>query len=126
MFFEQVAVTSHCHQHRLDRRDRCFACKFNVFQCFALIMKMLENRSKNIKNRRKIDENSLPKGWRNHVCENTAKNYEKVRPRSQNVVPRLAPGLQNDALEPSKFIKNSDLDPSKRQDVPPEPNLTKI
>ena len=35
-------------------------------------------------------------------------------------VPRVAPGLQNETLEPPKFIKNSDLDPSKRQDVAPQ------
>ena len=62
----------------------------------------------------------IPKWCENNGCENAAKNDEKVRPRSENVVPRLAPRLQNEALEPPKFIKNSDLDPSTRQEVAPQ------
>ena len=48
------------------------------------------------------------------------KSSAKRGPRSENVLPRVAPGLQNETLEPPKFIKNSDLDPSKRQDVAPQ------
>mgnify|MGYP003336587226 CR=1 FL=1 len=75
---------------------------------------------KSTKNWLKIDQNPFPKECQNYVCENTAKNGEKVRPRSQNVVPRPAPGLQNEALEPPKFIQNPDLDASKGQDVGPQ------
>ena len=34
--------------------------------------------------------------------------------------PRVPPGLQNEALEPPKFTKNSDLDPPRCQEVAPE------
>ena len=44
----------------------------------------------------------------------------KRGPRSENELPRVAPGLQNETLEPPKFIKNSDLDPPKGQEVAPQ------
>ena len=48
------------------------------------------------------------------------KSATKRDPRSENVLPRVAPGLQNETLEPPKFIKNSDLEPPKGQDVAPQ------
>ena len=48
------------------------------------------------------------------------KSATKRGPRSENVLPRVAPGLQNETLEPPKFIKNSDLDPPKGQEVAPQ------
>ena len=48
------------------------------------------------------------------------KNATKRDPRSENVLPRVAPGLQNETLEPPKLIKISDLDPAKGQKVAPQ------
>ena len=48
------------------------------------------------------------------------KSATKRGPRSENVLPRVAPGLQNETLEPPKFIKNSDLDPPGCQEVAPQ------
>ena len=48
------------------------------------------------------------------------KSVSKRGPRSENVLPRVAPGLQNETLEPPKSVKNSDLDPPKGQEVAPQ------
>ena len=48
---------------------------------------------------------------------------KSVTKRGQSVkteVPRVAPRLQNEILEPPKFIKNSDLDLPKGQEVAPQ------
>ena len=90
---------------------------FKVSPFYENVRKQFEKRSTN---RRKIDANLLSNGCQNHVCKNIAPNDEKVKTRSQNVVPRLAQGLQNEALELPKFTKKSDLDPPRCQEVAPE------
>ena len=48
---------------------------------------------------------------------------KSVTKRGQSIkteVPRVAQGLQNETLEPPKFIEHSDLDPPECQEVAPE------
>ena len=48
------------------------------------------------------------------------KSATRRGPRTENLLPRVAPRLQNETLEPPKFIKKSDLDHPKGQEVAPQ------